>query len=118
MPKIDAKVTIATSSNKQLDYTVKALIQRQRLIYHEPDENKTKVIYDYENNTLTRENKDIYMAYEFNPYKSTIGTLEVKSLNKFLNLNIKTNKLLINSNNIELNFLVEEEQINYKLEVI
>ena len=58
------------------------------------------------------------MAYEFDLSKETTGTLEVKSLNKLLNLNIKTNKLLINSNNIELNFLVEEEKINYKLEVI
>ena len=46
MPKIDVKVTIETSSNKQLDYTVKALVRRRRLIYHEPDENKTKVIYE------------------------------------------------------------------------
>lgn len=118
MPKIDVKITIETSSNKQLDYTVKALVRRRRLIYHEPDENKTKVIYDYENNILTRENNDFYMAYEFDLSKETTGTLEVKSLNKLLNLNIKTNKLLINSNNIELNFLVEEEKINYKLEVI
>ena len=47
MPK--TKVKITTKSNNITDtYEIKALLKDNKLMYYEP--NKTKVIFDYENN--------------------------------------------------------------------
>lgn len=115
MPK--TKVKITTKSNNITDtYEIKALLKDNKLMYYEP--NKTKVIFDYENNILTRNNKEISMEYKFDLENKTIGYIEVKELGKSLNLNIKTKKFLSDNKNIELVFFVEEEEICYKLEVL
>lgn len=115
MPK--TKVKITTKSNNITDtYEIKALLKDNKLMYYEP--NKTKVIFDYENNILTRNNKEISMEYKFDLENKTIGYIEVKELGKSLNLNIKTKKFLSDNKNIDLVFFVEEEEICYKLEVL
>lgn len=115
MPK--TKVKITTKSNNITDtYEIKALLKDNKLMYYEP--NKTKVIFDYENNILTRNNKDISMEYKFDLENKTIGYIEVKELGKSLNLNIKTKQFLSDNKNIDLVFFVEEEEICYKLEVL
>ena len=111
------KVKITTKSNNITDtYEIKALLKDNKLMYYEP--NKTKVIFDYENNILTRNNKEISMEYKFDLENKTIGYIEVKELGKSLNLNIKTKKFLSDNKNIDLVFFVEEEEICYKLEVL
>ena len=115
MPK--TKVKITTKSNNITDtYEIKALLKDNKLMYYEP--NKTKVIFDYENNILTRNNKEISMEYKFDLENKTIGYIEVEELGKSLNLNIKTKKFLSDNKNIDLVFFVEEEEICYKLEVL
>lgn len=115
MPK--TKVKITTKSNNITDtYEIKALLKDNKLMYYEP--NKTKVIFDYENNILTRNNKEISMEYKFDLENKTIGYIEVKELGKSLNLNIKTKKFLSDNKSIDLVFFVEEEEICYKLEVL
>ena len=111
------KVKIITKSNNITDtYEIKALLKDNKLMYYEP--NKTKVIFDYENNILTRNNKEISMEYKFDLENKTIGYIEVKELGKSLNLNIKTKQFLSDNKNIDLVFFVEEEEICYKLEVL
>ena len=115
MPK--TKVKITTKSNNITDtYEIKALLKDNKLMYYEP--NKTKVIFDYENHILTRNNKEISMEYKFDLENKTIGYIEVKELGKSLNLNIKTKQFLSDNKNIDLVFFVEEEEICYKLEVL
>ena len=115
MPK--TKVKITTKSNNITDtYEIKVLLKDNKLMYYEP--NKTKVIFDYENNILTRNNKEISMEYKFDLENKTIGYIEVKELGKSLNLNIKTKQFLSDNKNIDLVFFVEEEEICYKLEVL
>ena len=51
MPK--TKVKITTKSNNITDtYEIKALLKDNKLMYYEP--NKTKVIFDYENNDISK----------------------------------------------------------------
>ncbi len=118
MPTVILKVTIKTADNNKEEYTVKALKRPPCLIYHEKDENKTKVIYDYKKNLLIRENSELYMEYEFKEDEITTAIIKVKSLNKYLNLSLKTTKLSSREDFIEVAFLLEEEKINYKLEVL
>lgn len=117
MPKIRVKVT-TISNGQENNYEINALLKKDKIIYNEPDPKKTKVIFDYANNLLIRKNKDLEMVYEFDLEKETIGSIEVKSLKRYLNLNIATQKYEVLENNLDLIFLVEEEEIGYKLEVI
>ena len=117
MPRMRVKVT-TVSNGQENNYEINALLKKDKLIYNEPDPKKTKVIFDYANNLLIRKNKDLEMVYEFDLAKETIGSIEVKSIKRYLNLNIATQKYDVLENNLDLIFLVENEEIRYKLEVI
>lgn len=117
MPRMRVKVT-TVSNGQENNYEINALLKKDKIIYNEPDPKKTKVIFDYANNLLIRKNKDLEMVYEFDLAKETIGSVEVKSIKRYLNLNIATQKYDVLENNLDLIFLVENEEIRYKLEVI
>ncbi len=117
MPRMRVKVT-TVSNGQENNYEINALLKKDKIIYNEPDSKKTKVIFDYANNLLIRKNKDLEMVYEFDLAKETIGSIEVKSIKRYLNLNIATQKYDVLENNLDLIFLVENEEIRYKLEVI
>lgn len=117
MPRMRVKVT-TVSNGQENNYEINALLKKDKIIYNEPDPKKTKVIFDYANNLLIRKNKDLEMIYEFDLAKETIGSIEVKSIKRYLNLNIATQKYDVLENNLDLIFLVENEEIRYKLEVI
>lgn len=117
MPRMRVKVT-TVSNGQENNYEINALLKKDKIIYNEPDPKKTKVIFDYANNLLIRKNKDLEMVYEFDLAKETIGSIEVKSIKRYLNLNIATQKYDVLENDLDLIFLVENEEIRYKLEVI
>lgn len=117
MPRMRVKVT-TVSNGQENNYEINALLKKDKIIYNEPEPKKTKVIFDYANNLLIRKNKDLEMVYEFDLAKETIGSIEVKSIKRYLNLNIATQKYDVLENNLDLIFLVENEEIRYKLEVI
>lgn len=116
MPKVRAKITLVSKDHNNTYETV-ALLGKEKIIYHEPDTKKTKVTFDYANNKLIRNNEDLTMEYEFNLLEKTLGSIEIKSLKNYLNLNIITKEYIRNGRNITLTFLVENEEINYKIEV-
>ncbi len=117
MPKIQVKVTLTTPDiNDEKIYNA---------IFH-PDENS--IVYKEENNTTTkfdlnkmklrRENKELYMEYQFNEKASTTGKIEVKSINQKLELKLKTKAIIKKQDKIEIEYQVEEDRYKYKLEVI
>ena len=67
---------------------------------------------------LIRNNSDILMTYPFDLNNKTIGNIEVKELNKYLNLSIETIKYDISDTKKELKFKVEDEEIIYIIEVL
>lgn len=117
MPKINIKVTVGSNENKD-SYKIKAIMNEEKIIYHEKDEKNTKVIFDWKNNLLIRNNSDILMTYPFDLNNKTIGNIEVKELNKYLNLSIETIKYDISDIKKELKFKVEDEEIIYIIEVL
>lgn len=119
MSKINVRITLKTSDNIYT-YEVSAIYKDEEdiLIYQEPTEEKTLVKYNYSTQELTRENKELKMIYPFKKMKETNGTITMKELNNKLDLNIKTTEYLRCSNNITVDYTVEKEKYNYKIEVI
>ena len=58
------------------------------------------------------------MEYLFAEEKNTKGIVTVKSLNKTLELNLKAKKINQVDKNIEINYVLENDEYKYKLEVI
>ena len=79
------------------------------------EENGTNTTLDLNNNTLVRENNDIYMKYDFN--KKT-GTLEVKELNKVLDLKINNVHIYRDEKVTEIKYNIDEEEFIYRVEVL
>ena len=113
MPKLNIKVTVK-SSEEDTNYEVPAIIQDEIIKYKEP--NGTTVIYDYDKKSLFRENDELRMTYYFNNAEE--GIINVKEFNKEINIDIKTNKLERKNNNIEVEFIIENNTFLYKIEEI
>lgn len=112
--------TILKTQEKTYEYTVPAILNEEdnTVVYKESDEQQTLTKYNYKTRELIRENDSIKMHYPFNKAKNSRGTILVKELGRTFDLIIKTNKILRCENNIEIDFLVEEQEFNYKIEVI
>lgn len=115
MPKLKIKVHITTNEEKT-SYETIAIYCDRKLKYREP--NSTLVIFNMEENTLERENKDLKMIYNFDKNKETRGCIKIKELNKEINLSINTEELNINKINIFIDFKVEENHFIYRIEEI
>lgn len=115
MSKINIKVSI---KNKETDYSyeTKGIILNNELKYYE--ENNTKVIYNYDNNHLIRTNDELRMSFTFDISKPTKGTIEVIELDKKIEVDIKTNKLEKEDNNLLLEYSIDEYKFIYRIEVI
>ena len=79
------------------------------------EENGTNTTLDLNNNTLVRKNDDIYMKYDFN--KKT-GTLEVRELNKVLDLKINNVHIYRDEKVTEIKYNIDEEEFIYRVEVL
>ena len=114
MPKINIKTSLKNDIEVIKDEAV-SKVDKDKITYYE--KSKTKVIYDYKENALIRENDDINMLYTFNKNKPTIGKILVKELNKELHVKIKTKELKKKDYNLEIKFKVEDQNFIYKIEV-
>ncbi len=113
------KVQITTISNHETNtYETRAIITDSSIIYIENDSKQTKVNFNYEKNELTRQNIELSMKYSFAKNKTTIGNLMIYELNKNLKVNITTELLVRSKYNIRIKFTVENEPVEYIIEVI
>ena len=117
MPKIDIKVTLITPEQKEVKQ-YKAIFhpEENSIMYKEEDKTTTKVNLKYKK--LRRENEELLMEYLFDEEKNTKGRVTIKSLNKTLELNLKAKKINQVDKNIEINYVLENDEYKYKLEVI
>lgn len=115
MPKLDVLIRVK-NTDSNLEYKTTAILTENVIKYKSKD--NTTELFDYNNNKLTRENSELRMDYVFDLNKETKGTVFVKDLNKELEVNIKTNKIERNNNDISIEFIVEENTIKYQIEVI
>ncbi len=112
MPKCKVKVHI---QNDEINQTteVDAIFQENKIKYMEDDH--TIATFNYQNHTLTRENENLRMNYQFDENK---GEIEMKEYHRILPISLKINQIKENNKNIEINFLVEENQFIYGIEEI
>ena len=115
MPKLDVLISVESNDSNQ-EYKTTAILTEEIIKYKSED--NTTEMFDYTNNKLTRENSELRMDYVFDLNKETKGTIFVKDLNRNLDVNIKTNKIERNKNDIEIEFVVEDNTIKYHIEVI
>ena len=104
MSKIKIRILIENGKEKRRWETT-AIYQDKILKYQEED--KTKVILNLKDYSLTRENNEMKMSYLFQKNKETIGTIKIKTI-----------KLERKNNNIEIKYIVENEEFLYKIEEI
>lgn len=115
MSKIKIRILIENGKEKRRWETT-AIYQDKILKYQEED--KTKVILNLKDYSLTRENNEMKMSYLFQKNKETIGTIKIKEYYRSLDIKIKTIKLERKNNNIEIKYIVENEEFLYKIEEI
>lgn len=111
MSKIKIKVQIK-NSNTNNEYETDAILQDEIIKYKEED--NTKVVFNYKENKLTRENNELKMIYSFNDNK---GVITVKELEREIKVEIDTKKIERKDNNIKIIFEIEDEFI-YRIEEI
>ena len=117
MPKITIKVTLITPElTDEKTYNAIYHPEENTIIYKEEDKTTTKVSLNKKR--LRRENEELLMEYLFAEKKNTKGIVTVKSLNKTLELNLKAKKINQVDKNIEIHYVLENEEYKYKLEVI
>lgn len=113
MSKINIKVSIK-NNEKEEQYETIAIIQDNILKYQEKD--NTIVIFNYDENTLTRENNELLLKYRYSDISE--GTIYIKELDREIKVNIKTIKLERKENDIKINFMIENNIFLYEIEEI
>ena len=111
MSKIKIKATINDEK-----FLFKGIKKQNKIIYKDND---ILVTIDITNIIiLTRENFDFKLNLIFDKNKNTIGTYLLKTSNNYLELQIKTEKIVVEQNSIEIIYNINnnEESINFKLE--
>ncbi len=113
MSKIKIRVFVENLAEKRRWETI-AILQDEMLKYQEEDQ--TKVILNLKNYSLKRENDKINMYYLFQKGKETKGIIKIKEYEKNLDIKIKTTKLERKNKNIEIKYIIENEEFLYKIE--
>lgn len=118
MSKINIHVVLKTQE-KSYEYDVPAIFKEDEkvIIYKEQDEERTTTSFNYKTKELIRENSSLKMHYPFNKNKNSRGTIFIKEFGRSFDLIIKTTKISRQDNNIDIEFLVEGQPFNYKIEV-
>ena len=115
MPKLNILIRVI-NEDSTLEYNTIAILTDDVIKYKSKD--NTLEMFDYNNYTLIRENKELRMEYKFEQNETTKGSVFVKKINHTVDVNIKTKKIERNNYDIDLEFSVEENTINYHIEVI
>ena len=111
--------TVLNTQEKTYEYNVPAILREDEdiILYKEDDEQKTTTSYNYKTKELIRENDSLLMKYPFNKSKNSRGTILVKELGRTFDLIIETKNIIREKNNVEIDFLVEQQPFNYKIEI-
>lgn len=117
MENFNAKITIKNKEGNT-SYNVNASYDKEKeyIYYIEKDESKTAVIFNYQENTLKRDNEKIYLELKFKNNKTTNNTMLLKDLEKKIELELFTNKIVKNKENVEIEYNLFNEKYTYKIE--
>ena len=85
-----SKISLITNKEK-LTYEVNIEIKNDKINYQENNDELTSVLYDKTSRILIRDNKEIYMEYDFNMNKASIY---IKDLKKEINLELRKKNIV------------------------
>lgn len=110
------KSTISIISNTdKITYKVDLEIKNNKINYKENKDNTiTEVLYDRKNKILIRDNKEMYMEYDFNMNNASIY---IKDLKKEINLDIKVKKIKDTNNKIDIEYILNDELYKYVIDM-
>lgn len=109
--------SLVTVNNNSNEVNITDYEEESYLYYVDSDADKTVNIYDYKNNILKRDNNSIYLELKFDVNKKTKGTMEIKELDKKIDLDIETKKLIKTDKLLEIRYILNDDEFIYKIEV-
>ena len=115
MSKVKIKTTLVINNQQEVK-ELTGIIQDNILKFIN---NPYKTSFNYNTNTLINESDETRLEIVFNKEK-TISKYLLKQLNQEAEFNIKTNKIIIDKYNIDIEYTVLDtnEEFNYRIEVI
>ena len=108
-----SKISIITNKEK-LTYEVNIEIKNDKINYKENNAELTNVLYDKTSRILIRDNKEIYMEYDFNMNKASIY---IKDLKKEINLELRTKNIVESDKLIDIEYLLDNEVYRYIIDM-
>lgn len=114
MPKKKALIRIENQEEKKEIET--NVIIDNNIIKYRDDKAITKI--DLNIPSIIRENDEYKIVYSFSENKKTIGTIIIKDINQKIEVEIITNKIIINDYNIELEYRMNNQKFLFKMEVM
>ncbi len=109
--KLKIKVIIKNQSQK-IEKKYNAILKNSKIIKYMEKEN-TKVQMDMERLTLTRENNQFKMEYNF---KTGRGKINMKELKRNIELPILVEKILYEKNQFLVEYKIDKEKFTYSIE--
>lgn len=117
MKNIKGTITI-TSSEEKNEMNVDINITNSTIWYIEKDVKRTIAIYNYKENTLERDNEELYLKYKFKENKKTNNNiLEIKSMNKSTNIEIFTKKIYKTNNYLKVIYSIDDNEFIYEIKI-
>ena len=108
-----SKISLITNKEK-LTYEVNIEIKNDKINYQENNDELTNVLYDKTSRILIRDNKEIYMEYDFNMNKASIY---IKDLRKEINLSLRTKNIVESDKLIDIEYLLDNEVYRYIIDM-
>lgn len=108
-----SKISLITNKEK-LTYEVNIEIKNDKINYQENGDMLTSVLYDKTSRILIRDNKEIYMEYDFNINKASIY---IKDLKKEINLELRTKNIVESDKLIDIEYLLDNEVYRYIIDM-
>lgn len=119
MQRLKILVTIKSNNQNTIYQTEATYDQEKKYLYYlEKDLDKTAVIYDYKENILKRDNPKIYQELKFIPQKNTTNKMLLKDLDKYIDIEILTIKIINNYPEVTVYYLLNDEKYLYKIEIM
>lgn len=119
MQRLQALITVKTA-NENLTSQIEVNYDQKKhyLYYFEQSPDKTAVIYDYNKQSLKRDNLKIYQEITFIEDQKTNNKMLIKELNSDLEIEIFTNKIISSEPSIEISYTINDEEYLYKIKIL
>lgn len=117
MEQYNATITIKNHEQEE-KMKLKINISEDRIWYIENDINKTLTLFNLKDDTLERDNKEIYLKYSFKENNYTNNLLEIKSFNSNTNVEIYTKKIIKSDSLLRINYLIDDNEFIYEIKIL